>query len=61
MTQKEILEKLERMANGDDYNDLDSIISSLRWLLSEAELIKKMSLTDKRLIPYYQKYDKRRI
>jgi hypothetical protein len=39
MTHEEILKKLDRIANGDDYNDPESLVNNLKWLASEAELL----------------------
>ena len=37
---EEILEQVERVGNGDSFNDLESLSSTLRYLASEAELLK---------------------
>lgn len=52
LTYEEILEQLRRIAEGDNHNDLKSLVSSLRYLISEAELL--LSLTP----PQKQKNEK---
>jgi len=48
LTYEEILEQLNRIANGDAYNDLENLPSTLRWLASEADSIKTMKLSIKK-------------
>ena len=41
LTYEEILEKMHRIANGSDINDLDTLPAQLNYLAREAELFKK--------------------